>query len=222
MHTPSFAWAAIATTLSLSLSAPLTAPAEIIPKLQTNPATLPAPPSFPAASRSASPFTQADTTPNDDVTIRANTVVTTGNFNGGFGDASGIFVRSNANGDLRNVTVVENTVFTSGDQAQAMHLFSNGGGSLSQVALLGNRIQPAGQHSVLVRTNNAAGRLCIAQFRDNISLSPGVFNPGANDLHFEVFGGSTVNFVDFAKVAVTNTGFGSISGSPTGQPGACP
>ena len=157
-----------------------------------------------------------------DVTIRANTVVTTGNFNGVFGDASGIFVRSNANGDLRNVTVVENTVFTSGDQAQAMHLFSNGGGSLSQVALLGNRIQQAGQHSVLVRTNNAAGRLCIAQFRDNISLSPGVFNPGANDLRFEVFGGSTVNFVDFAKVAVTNTSFGSISGSPTGQPGACP
>ncbi|WP_072622716.1 hypothetical protein [Spirulina major] len=89
------------------------------------------------------------------------------------------------------------------------------------MGITNNLIQQAGQHSVFVQTNNAAGNLCIAAFTGNRSDNPGVF-AGGDDLNLAVLGGSTVNFVGFADVGANNSGFDAIANAPTGQPARCP
>ncbi|NJL01075.1 MAG: hypothetical protein HC910_11120, partial [Spirulinaceae cyanobacterium SM2_1_0] len=112
------------------------------------------------------------------------------------------------------------TVSTTGNFAFGI-IANAGNGTLNDATISGNTVSQAGQHSVSIFVI-AGGNLCVAEFSGNVSLNPGVFNVGSNDLNFNIAPGGTVDFVGFANVTVNNPGFDVFGGVPTGTPGACP
>ena len=179
-----------------------------------------------------------------DITISGNTISSSGNGNhairvfannggtmlnatisGNLASVSGnntraIYVLSLSNSNLNNITISGNTVATSGPFSQSVAVTANINSAIKNVFIKDNLAQQAGQHSFRVAavTNS---NVCIAEFSGNTSLNIGVAGFGGNDLDLAI-PDLTLNFVNFANIAATNNGFGSIAGTPSGQPGSCP
>jgi hypothetical protein len=146
-------------------------------------------------------------------TISGNSISALGN------NAHGIYAFAD-NGAISTATISGNSISTSGNGADGIFVVTNNGGTISTATISNNLIQQAGQHSVLIGTNNAADNICIAQFTGNTSSMPNFAGGGGNDLNIVTTG--TVNFVDFANILLNNTGFDDIVGTPTGTPTFCP
>ncbi|MDB9314475.1 inverse autotransporter beta domain-containing protein [Spirulina sp. CS-785/01] len=150
-----------------------------------------------------------------DITVSGNRVSTSGNIAGGIAPVA-------IGGTLRNFIVSNNTVATSGNQSSAISVETDNGGTVSEVIVVNNTIRQARRSSVAAITLDTGDDLCIAEVSGNTNLDLGAVNGVSGDVEVSVTGGSILNFVDFNRVTVNNTGFDTIEGTPTGQPRSCP
>ena len=153
----------------------------------------------------------------NDASISGNTVTT------GDSDAHGIYVKGASATEINNASILGNTVITTGEDANSIYLRSSNS-TVSGVSIKNNTVPQAGTDSFIIIGVQTSGtnEICIAEFSGNDSQNPNVAMEGGVDLSIENSGAGTFDFVNFANVATTNTGFNEINGTPTSQPTSCP